>query len=103
MEVRTSKGAHIHASRVILAAGAWTNDVLRLLGVQLDLEIWAVHWGHALIDPLRREQYPQWYSFGRERPATWDGGLYYGFPPDTDEPVAKVSLIIVSAALACLP
>ncbi|KAK9822539.1 hypothetical protein WJX74_002337 [Apatococcus lobatus] len=90
MRVRTKKGSVIHAAKVVVAAGPWTNELLRPLGVQLDLEIWAVHWGHAWVDPGRREQYPQWYSFGRERPATWDGGLYYGFPPDSTEPVAKV-------------
>ena len=92
VQITTTKGAVIHAARVILAVGAWTNEVLRPLGLQLDLEIWAVHWGHARIDPTRRQQYPLWYNFGRERPATWDGGLYYGFPPDSHESIAKVSI-----------
>jgi hypothetical protein len=42
------------------------------------------------VQPSLLSQYPQWYCFGKERPATWDGGLYYGFPAESDEPVVKV-------------
>ena len=43
---RLADGTRIRAQQVVLAAGAWTNDLLRLLGRELDLCIWSMLWGH---------------------------------------------------------
>ncbi|KAK9803185.1 hypothetical protein WJX72_011723 [[Myrmecia] bisecta] len=90
--VRTKAGRQLTAKRVILAVGAWTNDLLAHVNVRLNLEIWNMHWGHYYVDPQLRAQYPQWYCFGKGRPATWDGGLFYGFAAENSEPMVKVGV-----------
>lgn len=47
----------------MLAAGAWTNALLQHLGMQLDLEVWRVHWGHARVAAERAPDMPQWFCF----------------------------------------
>lgn len=80
----------LRADRLVVAAGPWTNDVLSHLGCQLDLQIWRCHWGHAACDGDLAARLPLWYYFGREDPATSDGGLYYGFPADAATGLMKV-------------
>lgn len=74
----TSAGKVLQASKVVLAAGAWTNDLLAHLGGKMDLEVWRVHWGHYEVDPEVAQKLPQWFHFAKEAPDGWDGGLYYG-------------------------
>lgn len=88
--VKTSKGRIIKAKRLGLTVGAWTNDVLAHVGVQIPLQIWKVHWGHYYLNPAVMHLLPQWYKFGKLKPDSWDEGLYYGFPPEGAEPVVKV-------------
>lgn len=88
--VSTSKGRQITARRLGLMVGAWTNEVLAQLGMQLPLDIWKVHWGHYYVDPAVKDRLPQWYKFGKLLPDSWDEGLYYGFPPESGDPVVKV-------------
>lgn len=100
IELFTSDGRRIRARRVVLAAGAWTNELLKYLSLRLDLEVWNVAWGHYEVDPDALSHFPQWFHFepemgsetengvqatsSRER-HTWDGGLIYGFPPEDPE------------------
>ena len=86
-----------------LTVGAWTNEVLAHLGMQLSLEIWKVHWGHYYVDPALQHRLPQWYRFCKLRPGSWDEGLYYGFPPETSEPVVKASRLMTGSCLTAAP
>lgn len=85
-----------------LTAGAWTNEVLAHLSIQFPLEIWKVHWGHYYIDPAMQNSIPQWYKFGRIQPNSCDEGLYYGFPPQSSEPIVKVRHASLHAFLPCV-
>jgi sarcosine oxidase len=86
MEVGTSTGRCLKASKVILAVGAWTNDLLSGFARPLALDIWSMLWGYYRVQAQYQAQFPQWFCFQRANPETGDGGLYYGFPchtPDT--------------------
>ena len=63
---------------LIVASGMWTNDLLNPLGINLDLEIWPMVWGHYLVEESFINKFPQWFCFQKE--INEDGGLYYGFP-----------------------
>lgn len=78
------------AKRVVLAVGAWTNELLAHLGVQLDLEIWRMHWGYYRVHRPLTARFPQWYCFQAPGAHPWDGGLYYGFPIEGQESAIKV-------------
>lgn len=99
--VETNKGRTICARRLGLTVGAWTNEVLAHLGMHFPLDIWKVHWGHYYIDPAVKDSIPQWYKFGKLQPDSWDEGLYYGFPPETHEPVVKVGADFAPLARNC--
>ena len=93
----SSAGKVLRARRVVLAAGAWTNELLKPLGLEPDLEVHNVHWGHYRVeDPAQAAAYPQWFCFRKPDAATEDGGLYYGFPVmnpgDGSAPVIKVGV-----------
>ncbi|CAG9460430.1 unnamed protein product [Pedinophyceae sp. YPF-701] len=88
----TSRNRFIRCKKLVLSPGAWVNDLLAHVGVQLDVEVQSVHWGHYRVRPELRDQMPQWFCFLKEKPGTWDGGLYYGFPAETEEPVIKVGI-----------
>ena len=101
VELFTSDGRRVRARRVVLATGAWTNDILKLLDLKLDLEVWNVSWGHYKVTPEAAARFPQWFHFEpevgsemdkrtRER-HEWDGGLIFGFPPE-DRSVPKVKV-----------
>ncbi|KAL0053637.1 hypothetical protein WJX82_008652 [Trebouxia sp. C0006] len=99
--VQTSTGRTIMTKRLGLTVGAWTNDVLAHLGLELPLDIWKVHWGHYYVDPAIKDSIPQWYKFGKLQPDSWDEGLYYGFPPEGSEPVVKVGVDFAPHARSC--
>merc|ERR1712176_1307651 len=92
VHITCSDGKLIKANQVVLTAGAWTNDLLDHVDMQLDLEIWAMHWGHYRVSEALKREYPQWFCFRKEVPEKWDGGLYYGFPVEGDEPIIKVGI-----------
>lgn len=93
MELRLSNGEVVLTEKVVMAAGAWTNSLLSLIGERLDLQITSVCWGHWRVDPTLAPRYPQWFCFRKERPEALDGGLYYGFPVEREgEAVIKVGI-----------
>ena len=69
----------------MIAAGAWTNDLLTSFTDPLNLEIWPMLWGHYKVENALRDRFPQWFCFQQENPENNDGGLYYGFPCHTPE------------------
>ncbi len=64
--------------QLIVASGMWTNELLKPLGLKLDIKIWPMLWAHYLVDEKYINNYPQWFCFQKSR--NNDGGLYYGFP-----------------------
>lgn len=100
--VTTSRQRTITAKRMALTVGAWTNEVLSYLGMQLSLEIWKVHWGHYSVDPAILHRLPQWYKFCKLRPDSWDEGLYYGFPPEDSQPLVKARKLYLCLAAPCV-
>ena len=92
VHITCSDGKLFKSKQVILTAGAWTNDLLEHVDLQLDLEIWAMHWGHYRVQEELKHKYPQWFCFRKEVPEKWDGGLYYGFPVEGDDSMIKVGI-----------
>lgn len=119
IELITSNGQVVRAKKLVLCAGAWTNQLLQLLGCEMDLEIHSVAWGHWEVTPEAAQQLPQWFCFNKaaaggadsdasptaagspdgkassahDTAAAWDGGLYYAFPPESpDEHKIKVRM-----------
>ena len=91
--VRTTKGLLLATTKIVLAAGAWTNELLAHFQQILDLEIWSMLWGHYQVEKEEQEHFPQWFCFQKENPSTGDGGLYYGFPcHNYDAIVIKVGI-----------
>jgi len=90
--VQTGTGRTLVAERVVLACGAWTNERLAELGLQLDLELWPMLWAHYLVDPSLAAAYPQWFCFQRADAERGDGGLYYGFAAHEGAPRIKVGI-----------
>mmetsp|Transcript_14851 Transcript_14851/g.25137 ORF Transcript_14851/g.25137 Transcript_14851/m.25137 type:complete len:1221 (+) Transcript_14851:276-3938(+) len=80
--VLTSSGTIFVTDKLVCCAGAWTNNILGHLGVELDMEVWKVHWGHYKLK--EGKQSPQWFHFGK------DDGLFYGFPGK--DGIAKVGV-----------
>jgi len=81
--VLTSSGKIYNTDKIVCAAGAWTNDILQHLDVQLDVEVWRVHWGHFKTKSEETGP-PQWFHFGKE------DALFYGFP--AKDGLAKVGV-----------
>jgi glycine/D-amino acid oxidase-like deaminating enzyme len=97
---------------LILAPSAWTNDVLRPFGIQLNLTIWQMTVAYFQAE-VRKFDYPLWYEFGQETPtnellsprrsmtqkhlatsaltAPKTQELFYGFPSDEKPGYIKVS------------
>ena len=91
--VKTSKGRLFAPSKIVLAAGAWTNELLAHFQYHINLEIWSMLWGYYQVEPEERENFPQWFCFQQDNPKTGDGGLYYGFPcHDDDSSLIKVGI-----------
>lgn len=86
--VTTETGTHRGRS-VVLAPGAWTNDLLRPLGLQLNLEIWEMTVCHYGLNAPPALPYPMWFYFGL--PSGDDGGTYYSIPPVAGSGRVKVS------------
>ncbi|KAA8497474.1 N-methyl-L-tryptophan oxidase [Porphyridium purpureum] len=83
--ILTHDGQIYRARKVVLCAGAWANDLLAHFDVQLDMEVWKVHWGHYKIQSEKQPR--QWFFFGKE------DALFYGFPKQGDHtPVGKVGV-----------
>ncbi|ADO68404.1 FAD-dependent oxidoreductase [Stigmatella aurantiaca] len=77
--VETDQGVY-HGARLVVTAGPYVNEVLSLLGVQLDLVIWEMVGAYfRQIDPAVK--FPTWISFDEK--SGDDPMLYYGFP-ETD-------------------
>ncbi|CAM3092013.1 FAD-dependent oxidoreductase [Corallococcus sp. ZKHCc1 1396] len=77
--VDTDQGVY-HGARLVVTAGPYVNEVLSLLGVQLDLVIWEMVGAYfRQTDPAVK--FPTWISFDEK--SGDDPMLYYGFP-ETD-------------------
>lgn len=84
---RLADGRRVRAKKLVLACGAWTGDVLGLLGKRMELEIWRMHWGYCAAGEAALRRVPMWYCFQKpkERQGGFrDGGLYYGFPAEEE-------------------
>ncbi len=91
--VRTTKGRLFAPRKIVLAAGAWTNELLAHFQQNLDLEIWSMLWGYYRVGKREQEHFPQWFCFQKANPKTGDGGLYYSFPcHDRDSSLIKVGI-----------
>lgn len=71
------------ASRCVIASGAYTNNILEPINVQLDLSIWEMVYGYYATDPGPGGTYfpSMWFQFLEDTggdPA--DSNLFYGFP-----------------------
>lgn len=89
----------VHAGKLVLSAGAWTNPLLSMLRgrPQLNLEIQSVCWGHYELPRQIAQKVPQWFCFRKPDHSKLDGGLYYGFPVEEHElskarPAVKVGI-----------
>ena len=93
IKVRTNQGLLFSTTKIVLATGAWTNELLTHFQQNLDLEIWSMLWGYYQVDKRKQEHFPQWFCFQKENLSTGDGGLYYGFPcHDSDSSLIKVGI-----------
>lgn len=82
----TEDGEAIFADNCVIAAGAWTNDILGMAGLpKLNLKVWQVQWGHYKVtDPKVAATIPQAFFF-RKPESDLDGGLFYVFPASATE------------------
>lgn len=83
--VTTSRGTY-HADQLIFCGGAWTDKLVKDLGVKLEVTRQVMGW----VQPLRRDPFllgafPVW-AIDKE-----DGALYYGFPITAESPGLKVA------------
>jgi glycine/D-amino acid oxidase-like deaminating enzyme/glutamate dehydrogenase/leucine dehydrogenase len=77
-------GRTVIAKSLILAPGAWTDQVLQNhFDCRMDLDIWRIHWAHYEIDA--NVDVPQCFFFRKESECGNDGGLYYCFPATATE------------------
>ena len=91
--VKTTKGRLFAPHKIVLAVGAWTNELLAHFHQSLDLEIWSMLWGYYQVEKQQQKHFPQWFCFQKDNPKTGDGGLYYGFPcHDTAASQIKVGI-----------
>jgi sarcosine oxidase len=86
--VVTSRGTY-RGRKVILTPGAWTNQLLNALGLQLNLDIWEMTVCHYQMLKPPAEPYPMWFYFGL--PVGDDEGTYYSIPPVGDSGRVKVA------------
>ena len=82
-----SPAGTFNAKHLILAPGAWSNQVLLPLGLQLKLTIWQMTVAYYKVDTSL--QWPMWYEFGPK--GNGPEPLYYGFPPLAQADRIKVS------------
>ncbi|MCO1334997.1 FAD-dependent oxidoreductase [Microbulbifer sp. OS29] len=80
VEITFENGVKVLSKRCILAAGPWSRYFLKLLGYQVQLQIWQMLWAYYSVETNRLESYPQWFCFQEKLKGDPDQGLYYGFP-----------------------
>lgn len=88
VEAVTESGTVYRARRCVLCLGAWTREFFnRKLGLDINLDIWRVHYAHYEVDRdiAAGGGYPQMFCFRKERDDGNDGGLYYAFSPSATE------------------
>lgn len=88
VEATTESGVVYRARKCILCLGVWTREFFnRELGLDINLDIWRVHYTHYEVDPdiAACGGYPQMFCFRKERDDGNDGGLYYAFSPNATE------------------
>ncbi|OBU86024.1 FAD-dependent oxidoreductase [Chromobacterium subtsugae] len=74
--VTTDAGAY-RGKKLVITAGAFTNEVIAPLGIQLNLTIWNMV--SAYFRKTRADiDYPTWFAF--QQPTAANANLYYGFP-----------------------
>ena len=76
--VQLTENKSVTFDQLIIASGMWTNELLKNIGLKLDIKIWPMLWAHYLVEEKFINSYPQWFCFQKSR--NDDGGLYYGFP-----------------------
>jgi monomeric sarcosine oxidase len=77
VDVETVKSTY-RASKVIVCAGAYLNDLLAPYGVKVNLQIWEMTFAYyQVLDPS--VTYPMWFQFD-DTPASGGSSLFYGFP-----------------------
>jgi sarcosine oxidase len=72
----TSERGGYRADHVIVAAGAFTNRLLRPLGIELKIKIYEMTTAYFRIRDAGRD-YPTWFAF--QEPNETDSNLFYGF------------------------
>ena len=116
----TSPAGVVTTRHLVLCPSAWTNRVLQPFGVQLNLTIWQMTIAYFAAQTDRID-YPLWYEFGapaaqphperrsfphRPRTAAAAPGqalahnLFYGFPPDEEAGLLKVSADFTNSIFA---
>lgn len=83
-----SASGSFRARSLILAPGAWTNEVLRPFGMQFNFKIWQMTLGYFHV-AKDASKFPLWYEFGKQ--VDGSPALYYGFPAREDNQAIKVS------------
>jgi len=78
----------IVSKKIILALGAWTNELTHTLGVTFNLKIWQMTIGYYKI-LSKKYEYPLWYEFGVSKKKHQN--LFYGFPEYEQPGFLKVS------------
>ena len=87
VEAVTEDGQRIIASKAVIAAGPWTNSLLKSSKMPaLNLDIWQVQWAHYEVDTEIADSIPQAFHFRKE--PNIDGGLYYVFPASATESIS---------------
>ncbi|WYB32681.1 FAD-dependent oxidoreductase [Streptomyces sp. SM1P] len=96
--LRTARG-RCRAGKVVVANGAYANQLLEPLGSRLDLQVFEM----ALVTLRQRDpkaRYPFWFVF--QEPTEEDTNLFYGFPPNAwqDTDTVRVGPVFEVNALA---
>lgn len=83
----TEDGLTIMADHCVLAAGPWTNEVLKMADLDaLNLKVWEIQWAHYKVKKSVADSIPQAFHFRKSQTAE-DGGLYYVFPASATESI----------------
>ncbi|MEU6485839.1 FAD-dependent oxidoreductase [Streptomyces sp. NPDC046887] len=98
VRLRTPSG-WCRAGKVVVANGAYANQLLEPLGTRLDLNVFEM----ALVTLRQRDpsaRYPFWFVF--QEPTEEDTNLFYGFPPNAwqDTDLVRVGPVFEVNALA---
>ena len=83
----TEDGLTIMADNCVIAAGPWTNEVLKMADLDtLNLKVWEIQWAHYKVKKSVADSIPQAFHFRKSQTAE-DGGLYYVFPASATESI----------------